>query len=65
VSIPERQRFLSAFLAATQTGELAMLEQVLAAGVVNFSDAGRVVDSARVAMVRRARMTGSPVPVAA
>jgi RNA polymerase sigma-70 factor, ECF subfamily len=61
VSATEQRHFLEAFVAAAQTGDLATLEQLLAADVAVHSDGAGVVVSA-LGRARRARL---PVAVAA
>jgi RNA polymerase sigma-70 factor, ECF subfamily len=41
VAVAERTRFFTAFLAAAQTGQLTVLEQLLAADVISSTDTGR------------------------
>ena len=53
---PERQRLLTAFIAAAQDGDLEALEAVLAEDVVALSDGGGVVLAARKPVVGRARV---------
>jgi len=48
VDATEHRRLLEAFLAAAQTGDLAQLESLLAAGAVSYSDGGGIVSAARV-----------------
>jgi len=50
------QRFLQAFVTAARSGDVAELEQVLAADVVSYSDGGDVVHAARIAIVGRERV---------
>jgi RNA polymerase sigma-70 factor (ECF subfamily) len=60
VGATEHQRLLDAFVAAAQTGDLARLEQLLAAGAVADASAGEVVPA-----TRRPVRGGSLVRVAA
>lgn len=76
VGAEEQSRFLHAFLAAAQKGDVAALEQMLAADVVSYSDGGPNVRAARMPVEGRAavakfiasfatklwdeRVTGSP-----
>jgi RNA polymerase sigma factor (sigma-70 family) len=60
VGASEQQRLLEAFVAAAQTGDLARLEQLLAADVVAYAGGGEVVPASRLAGRR-----GSLVRVAA
>lgn len=56
VAPAERDRLLGAFAAAAQSGEVAQLEQLLAADVVSLSDGGGVVNAARKPVIGRARV---------
>jgi RNA polymerase sigma-70 factor (ECF subfamily) len=42
VAVAERTRFFTAFVAAAQTGHLSVLEQLLAADVVNYTGASKM-----------------------
>jgi RNA polymerase sigma-70 factor (ECF subfamily) len=53
---PDRQRLLTAFIAAAQQGDLDALEAVLAEDVIALSDGGGVVLAARKPVVGRARV---------
>ena len=46
VEAPERQRLLTAFMAAARAGDLAALEELFAADVVSYADGGGVVRGA-------------------
>ncbi|MEU4805440.1 RNA polymerase sigma-70 factor [Actinosynnema sp. NPDC023587] len=48
VAGPEQRRLLTAFVAAARGGDLAALEELLAADVVSYSDGGGVVRASRV-----------------
>jgi RNA polymerase sigma-70 factor (ECF subfamily) len=56
VSAGEHQRLVRAFLVASQTGDLAALEQLLASDVVSYSDGGRVARAARTPEIGRTRV---------
>jgi hypothetical protein len=52
----ERRRLLHAFIVAARRGDLAALEDRLAADVVSYSDGGELVRAARNPLVGRARV---------
>jgi RNA polymerase sigma-70 factor, ECF subfamily len=52
----ERRRLLHAFIAAARRGDLAALEDLLAAEVVSYSDGGELVRAPRNPLVGRARV---------
>jgi RNA polymerase sigma-70 factor (ECF subfamily) len=54
VSATEQRRFVEAFLAAAQTGDLARLEQVLAADVVAYAGGGGAIHVSRLPVSGRA-----------
>jgi len=56
VTPEHRERLLSAFLGAAQSGDLAALEAVLASDVVSLSDGGGAVTAARKPVVGRERV---------
>ncbi|MFB7272055.1 RNA polymerase sigma-70 factor [Streptomyces sp. NPDC056244] len=56
VSPAEHQRLLEVFLAAARTGDLTVLEDVLAADVVSYSDGGGVRGASKVPVVGRPRV---------
>jgi RNA polymerase sigma-70 factor (ECF subfamily) len=56
VSSYEHRRLLEAFLVASQKGDLAALESILASDVVSYSDGGGVVHAARIPVVGRERV---------
>ena len=56
VSSSEQRRFLEAFIAAAQTGDMAALEGILAEDVVSYSDGGGLVPAARVPVSGRERV---------
>jgi RNA polymerase sigma-70 factor (ECF subfamily) len=57
VSSAAHRRLLTAFLAAAQTGDLAVLEELFAADVVNYSDGGGAVRGAsRIPVIGRTRV---------
>jgi RNA polymerase sigma-70 factor (ECF subfamily) len=60
-----RRRLLDAFVAAARDGELARLEELLAADVVNYADGGGVVHAARVPFRGRERVARALVGVVA
>ena len=60
VGAAEHQRLLDAFVAAAQTGDLATLEQLLAAGAVAYAGGGELVPATRLPV-----RGGSLVPIAA
>jgi RNA polymerase sigma-70 factor (TIGR02957 family) len=53
----EQRRLLSAFLTAAQTGDLATLEDLLAADVVSYSDGGGVVRASKIPVVGRTHVS--------
>lgn len=53
VSAAEHRRLLEVFLAAAQKGDLAVLEDVLAADVVSYSDGGGVRGASRIPVIGR------------
>ncbi|MFD8523950.1 RNA polymerase sigma-70 factor [Streptomyces capillispiralis] len=53
VSPAEHRRLLEVFLAAAQTGDLAVLEDVLAADVVSYADGGGIRGASRIPVVGR------------
>lgn len=56
VSNDEQRRFLHAFVAAAQTGDLAELEHLFAAGVVSRADGGGFIRAAQKPVVGRERV---------
>jgi RNA polymerase sigma-70 factor (ECF subfamily) len=56
VSASAHHRLLTVFIAAAQTGDLATLEQLLAADVVSYSDGGGAVRAARFPVRERIRV---------
>ena len=56
VSAPEQQRLLAAFVAAAQTGDLARLEQLLAADVVSYTDGGGLARASKFPVHGRERV---------
>ncbi|WP_434417464.1 sigma-70 family RNA polymerase sigma factor [Nannocystis pusilla] len=58
VSADQHRRLLSAFLVASQAGDLAALEGLFAADVVSVTDGGGVLGAARVPVLGRARVAG-------
>ncbi|MFD7401941.1 RNA polymerase sigma-70 factor [Streptomyces sp. NPDC059866] len=57
VSPVDHKRLLEVFLAAAQTGNLAALEDVLAADVVSWSDGGGVRGASKIPVVGRPRVS--------
>src|SRR5262249_33555754 len=55
VALAERTRFFSAFLAAAQTGQLTVFEQMLTADVVNYTDGVRTTRAPRTGEVQPGR----------
>jgi RNA polymerase sigma-70 factor (TIGR02957 family) len=55
VSAEVQQTFLSSFLSAARTGDLAALERLFAEDVVSYSDGGGVVRASRIPVVGRSR----------
>ncbi|GHH94109.1 RNA polymerase sigma-70 factor [Streptomyces capillispiralis] len=53
VSPADHRRLLEVFLAAAQTGDLAVLEDVLAADVVSYADGGGIRGASRIPVVGR------------
>jgi RNA polymerase sigma-70 factor (ECF subfamily) len=53
VSPADHRRLLEVFLAAAQTGDLAVLEKVLAADVVSYTDGGGIRGASRIPVVGR------------
>jgi RNA polymerase sigma-70 factor (ECF subfamily) len=60
----ERRRLLDAFVAAARDGDLATLEELLAADVITYSDGGGAVHAARVPLVGRERVARALVGLA-
>jgi len=56
VDAGEHRRLLEAFLAAARTGDLAVLEELLAADVVSYSDGGGVRGASRIPVLGSARV---------
>ncbi|MER6531513.1 RNA polymerase sigma-70 factor [Streptomyces sp. NPDC001508] len=56
VSPAEHRRLLEVFLAAAQTGDLSVLEDLLAEDVVSYSDGGGVRGASRIPVVGRLRV---------
>ncbi|MEU9780603.1 RNA polymerase sigma-70 factor [Streptomyces phaeochromogenes] len=56
VDAGEHRRLLEAFLAAARTGDLAALEELLAADVVSYSDGGGVRGASRIPVLGGARV---------
>jgi RNA polymerase sigma-70 factor (ECF subfamily) len=52
----EHRRLLTGFLQAARTGDLAALEELLAADAVSYSDGGGAVRASRIPVVGRARV---------
>ncbi|MET1072369.1 MAG: RNA polymerase sigma-70 factor [Umezawaea sp.] len=57
VGSAEQRRLLTAFLAAAQEGDLAALEEILAADVVSYSDGGGAVRASRIPVVGRTHVS--------
>ncbi|WP_409468647.1 RNA polymerase sigma-70 factor [Streptomyces sp. HC307] len=57
VSPADHKRLLEVFLAAAQTGNLAVLEDVLAADVVSWSDGGGLRGASKIPVVGRTRVS--------
>ncbi|WNV86413.1 RNA polymerase sigma-70 factor [Umezawaea sp. Da 62-37] len=57
VGSAEQRRLLTAFLAAAQQGDLAALEEILAADVVSYSDGGGAVRASRIPVVGRTHVS--------
>lgn len=57
VSPADHRRLLESFLAAAQTGDLAVLENVLAADVVSYADGGGVRGASRIPVVGRTHVS--------
>ena len=55
-SSAEQRRFLEAFLAAAQNGDLIALKAILAKDVVSITDGGGVIGAARIPVVGRERV---------
>ncbi|TCN38869.1 RNA polymerase sigma-70 factor (ECF subfamily) [Kribbella orskensis] len=53
----EQRRLLNAFLAAAQQGDLASLEQLLAADVASYSDGGGVARASRIPVLGRTQVS--------
>jgi hypothetical protein len=60
VNAGEKRRFVDAFVAAAETGELAMLEELLAMDVARHSDHGRRRRAAPIPLIRRAGASTLP-----
>jgi RNA polymerase sigma-70 factor (TIGR02957 family) len=56
VDAAEQKRLLNAFLAAAQEGNMAVLEQLLAADAVSYSDGGGVARASRIPVVGGSRV---------
>ena len=56
VSLEDRQRLLDAFIGAARTGDVAALEQMLAADVVSYSDGGGLVRASKIPVLGRLRV---------
>jgi len=56
VSSAEQQRFLEAFIAAAQKGDLSTLEGLFASDIVSYSDGGGLVRAAHTPIVGRERV---------
>jgi len=56
VSSAERRRFLEAFLAAAQSGDITSLKEIFAEDVISVTDGGGVFGAARVPVVGRERV---------
>ena len=56
VSLYEHRRLLDAFLVASQQGDLADLESLLASDVVGYADGAGVVHAARLPAIRHERV---------
>jgi RNA polymerase sigma-70 factor, ECF subfamily len=65
VSATTQRRFVAAFVAAAETGDLAPLEELLATDVARHSDRGRVRQAARIPIIARTHSPRRPVAVAA
>ncbi len=52
----EQRKLLAAFVTAARSGDLAALEEILAADVVSYSDGGGVVRASRIPVVGRPRV---------
>jgi RNA polymerase sigma-70 factor (ECF subfamily) len=65
VGAAEHERLLNVFVAAAQTGDLAALEQLLAAAVASNPGGRRAACAERVPVAGRGRGTGVPVPAGA
>lgn len=65
VDASEQRRFVAAFVVAAETGDLAALEELLAADVARHSGRGRVREAARIPMIGRTHTPTFPVAVAA
>jgi RNA polymerase sigma-70 factor (ECF subfamily) len=57
VDAAEQRRLLKAFLAAAQQGDLASLEQLLAADVASYSDGGGVARASRIPVLGRPQVS--------
>jgi RNA polymerase sigma-70 factor (TIGR02957 family) len=57
VSADEQRRLLGAFVTAARTGDLSVLEGLLAADVVSYSDGGGIVRASRFPVVGRDRVS--------
>ncbi|MFF3565058.1 RNA polymerase sigma-70 factor [Streptomyces sp. NPDC002574] len=56
VETSEHRRFLTAFVAAAQSGNVAVLEELFAADVISYSDGGGVVRASKFPVVGRRRV---------
>ncbi|WP_155056777.1 RNA polymerase sigma-70 factor [Streptomyces blattellae] len=57
VSSADHRRLLEVFLAAAQTGDLSVLEELLTADVVSYSDGGGIRGASRIPVVGRSRVS--------
>src|SRR4051794_33645271 len=64
VSLEDRRRLLDAFIGAARTGDVATLEQMLAADVVSYSDGGALARAAKTRALGRPRVANFTPPFA-
>jgi RNA polymerase sigma-70 factor, ECF subfamily len=65
VSASAQRRFVAAFIAAAETGDLAPLEELLTRDAASHSDHGRVRQAAPLPMIGRGRASTLPLGIAA
>ena len=64
VTVPDRRRWMAAFLGAAQTGHLTALEQLLTADVISYTDGVRIPRPSRRPVISRPRVVKVGRPIA-